>query len=181
MSLQTVHTAHIDWKTHPMVSMMELTATKLPPGFLRPPFSGTLTIVPSSILSSACWTPSPVPQGRSHKSQLEGKAMQQAGEWRQQHTLPLAGVIAHWAQQLIPAAAQLYAAATNCKYCVTWLHRHIFVYEDASRDTALHSTSYMSTLTTPSNMIVSGFLCGGKAAVRAHQIHRGSSRHCQTV
>lgn len=35
------------------------TATKLPPGFLRPPFSGTFTTVPSSIFSSACCTPSP--------------------------------------------------------------------------------------------------------------------------
>ena len=35
------------------------TWTKSPRGFLRPPFSGTLTTVPSSIFSNACCTPSP--------------------------------------------------------------------------------------------------------------------------
>mmetsp|Transcript_34983 Transcript_34983/g.85731 ORF Transcript_34983/g.85731 Transcript_34983/m.85731 type:complete len:274 (-) Transcript_34983:434-1255(-) len=35
------------------------TCTNSPRGFLRPPFSGTLTTVPSTILSSACCTPSP--------------------------------------------------------------------------------------------------------------------------
>ena len=34
--------------------------TVSPLGFLRPPFSGTFTVVPSSILSSACCTPSPL-------------------------------------------------------------------------------------------------------------------------
>lgn len=37
-----------------------VTATKLPPGFFRPPFSGTFTVVPSRTFSSACCTPSPV-------------------------------------------------------------------------------------------------------------------------
>jgi len=35
-------------------------ATISPLGFLRPPFSGTFTVVPSSILSKACCTPSPL-------------------------------------------------------------------------------------------------------------------------
>ena len=34
--------------------------TVSPLGFLRPPFSGTFTVVPSSILSRACCTPSPL-------------------------------------------------------------------------------------------------------------------------
>mmetsp|Transcript_6426 Transcript_6426/g.21141 ORF Transcript_6426/g.21141 Transcript_6426/m.21141 type:complete len:456 (-) Transcript_6426:1006-2373(-) len=43
-----------------MKSMFEVSmATCSPRGFLRPPRSGTLTTAPSSILSSACWTPSP--------------------------------------------------------------------------------------------------------------------------
>ena len=36
------------------------TVINSPRGFLRPPFSGTLTCVPSSIFSSACCTPSPL-------------------------------------------------------------------------------------------------------------------------
>lgn len=35
-------------------------ATISPLGFLRPPFSGTFTVVPSSIFSKACCTPSPL-------------------------------------------------------------------------------------------------------------------------
>ena len=35
------------------------TAMKSPRGFLRPPFSGTFTMEPSTILSNACCTPSP--------------------------------------------------------------------------------------------------------------------------
>ena len=35
-------------------------ATKSPRGFFRPPFSGTFTTAPSTILSSACCTPSPL-------------------------------------------------------------------------------------------------------------------------
>jgi hypothetical protein len=35
-------------------------AMNSPLGFFRPPFSGTFTTVPSSIRSSACWTPSPL-------------------------------------------------------------------------------------------------------------------------
>mmetsp|Transcript_12269 Transcript_12269/g.29946 ORF Transcript_12269/g.29946 Transcript_12269/m.29946 type:complete len:232 (+) Transcript_12269:1475-2170(+) len=46
----------------PTMNRMSRVSTwmKSPRGFLRPPFSGTLTTVPSSILSSACCTPSPL-------------------------------------------------------------------------------------------------------------------------
>lgn len=49
-------------KAPPTMNRMSLVsrATISPLGFLRPPFSGTFTVVPSSILSKACWTPSPL-------------------------------------------------------------------------------------------------------------------------
>ena len=50
----------IDWRSSRSVSWTLLTWTKSLLGFLRPPFSGTLTIVPSTSFSSACWTPSPL-------------------------------------------------------------------------------------------------------------------------
>ena len=49
-------------KAPPTMKRMSLVSrgTVSPRGFLRPPFSGTFTVVPSSILRRACCTPSPL-------------------------------------------------------------------------------------------------------------------------